>query len=61
MIKCPECDSENLLVYEISAFYINTMEFFCHSSKAHDNDAQCRCLDCGWEGKRHHLNPGTEK
>lgn len=56
MITCPDCGSANVLVYAKSAYFINTVEFFCHSSKPHDDDAECRCNDCDWEGKRRDID-----
>lgn len=49
---CPECDSNNLIVTEETAFYLNGMHYFCHSVKAHDSDAKVECLDCNWKGFR---------
>lgn len=56
MITCPDCGSENVLVYARTAYFINTMDFFCHSSKPHDYDADCRCSDCNWEGERRDID-----
>lgn len=55
MLTCPKCGSKNVLVYASSAYFINTMEFFCHSSKPHDEDAKCKCNDCCWKGVRNDL------
>jgi transcription elongation factor Elf1 len=50
--KCPTCDSTELLVYEQTAFDMNTNEFYCHSVKVQDSDAVVKCQSCGWTGKR---------
>ena len=56
-LLCPECGSDKLLVYEKTAWDVNTMEFFCHSVKAHDDNAEVRCQDnsCNWVGQRSQL------
>ncbi len=55
MKTCPNCGSDNLLVYERTAYDVNTGHFYCHSSKTHDDDAECHCMGCDWEGKRRDL------
>lgn len=50
--KCPKCDSEKLIVKEVTSYYFNTEEFFCHSVKSHDSDAVVECTVCWWEGTR---------
>lgn len=55
--RCPNCNSENLIVREETSFKMNTMEFYCHSKKAHDSDANVTCIDCWWEGTRRHVDP----
>lgn len=54
--NCPGCASEELLVYESTAYELNTGDFYCHSSKTHDSDADVRCIDCGWSGVRADLD-----
>jgi ssDNA-binding Zn-finger/Zn-ribbon topoisomerase 1 len=54
-LVCPNCENEKVLVYEETAFYVNTGEFFCHSIKAHDSDANAQCPYCGWTGERKDL------
>ena len=49
---CPNCDSDNLIVREVTSFYLNTGKYFCQSVKQHDSDAQVACLDCHWGGER---------
>ena len=50
--ECPECGSNNLIVTEETAFYLNGIVFYCHSVKAQDGDAKVQCLDCNWTGFR---------
>lgn len=52
MNLCPNCGSGDVLVQEVSSYFINTDEFFYHSHKTHDVDAPCKCLDCDWTGVR---------
>lgn len=56
MKTCPSCGSNEIMVYESTLWHLNTMEFRCHSSKAHDPDADCYCNDCGWKGWRNDLD-----
>jgi 8-oxo-dGTP pyrophosphatase MutT (NUDIX family) len=49
---CPNCNSTNLLVYEKTAYVLNTLEHWCDSVKAGDSDAECYCRDCEWDGNR---------
>jgi len=50
--KCPECCSEELLVREVTSYYLNTGGFFCHSVKTQDSDAGIQCMECDWKGTR---------
>lgn len=52
---CPYCSSQNVIVYEKTAYMVNTLEHYCHSIKAHDSDAEVCCLDCDFEGFNHEL------
>jgi hypothetical protein len=54
-LKCPNCESSNLVVRVETLFYINTDEHYCHSVKHQDQNAKCRCLDCEWDGERKNL------
>ena len=54
--ECPECTSHNLLVYEVTAYNVNTLEFYCHAVKAYDSDARVECLDCTWKGTKSDLD-----
>ena len=56
-LHCPECGSEEILAYEQTSFMVNTGEFYCHSVKAHDDDAKTRCMRCEWTGRRDQLTP----
>lgn len=56
MEACPNCGSHELLVYEMTTYKLNTGDFFCHSVKMHDKDAECRCIDCDWRGTREDLS-----
>ncbi len=53
---CPNCGSDKLLVREETSFYLNTMEFYCHSVKAGDSNAKIICPECWWEGERKHID-----
>ena len=50
--RCPNCESDSLIVREVNSFELNTGDFYCHSVKAHDSDAEVKCLDCNWTGRR---------
>jgi hypothetical protein len=52
LLVCPECHTEQVVVYEEHAVMANTFEHWCHSVKAHDSDAKARCLECEWTGTR---------
>jgi len=39
---------------------VNTGDHYCHSVKAHDDDAKARCLDCGWAGARSDLSTESD-
>lgn len=54
-LRCPECGTDQVVVYEMHAIMANTFEHYCHSVKAHDSDAKARCLKCEWEGQRQTL------
>ena len=51
-LVCPECFTDQVLVYEERAVMANTFEHWCHSVKAHDDDAKAECLECKWKGDR---------
>ena len=53
--RCPDCGGTHLLVYEKTAWWLNTMEFFCHSVKVQDDDAEVYCTECNWKGERKEL------
>lgn len=55
-LLCPECDSEDILVYSMTSYEVNKdMEYFCESVKPHDSDAPAHCMDCQWDGVRSQL------
>lgn len=56
-LTCPSCGTKKVVAYEETSFMVNTGEFYCHSVKAHDSDAKCRCLKCNWTGERRDLVP----
>lgn len=60
MKRCPECNSAKVLVNEVSTFFLNSGELFCHSVKAHDENATCGCYDCDWKGSKQELKDGDE-
>jgi Zn finger protein HypA/HybF involved in hydrogenase expression len=53
--RCPECNSDKVLVVEEQSFLINTGEHYCHSVKIQDSNAKARCLTCGWVGEHREL------
>ena len=57
---CPACGADHLHVYEETAFVLNTGEFYCHSIKAHDDDAKVICQDdtCNWVGQLKDVKKG---
>ena len=54
-LVCPECGTEEVLGYEKISYKINTCEFYCYSVKFHDSDAEVRCMDCEFVGRRDQL------
>jgi hypothetical protein len=48
--RCPECNSDKLLVSEITKYEVNSGKHYCYSYKSHDSGAPCECLDCDWVG-----------
>lgn len=54
-LACPDCDSTQVIVYETSALFVNELDLYCHSVKAHDIDAPVKCLKCEWTGIRSEL------
>lgn len=53
--KCPECESEKVVLVSETSYMANGGDFFCHSVKTQDSDATARCLDCGWSGRHDQL------
>lgn len=57
VLTCPACGSDKVTVTEEQKFMVNTLEHWCHSVKAHDDEAKAGCLDCHWSGHRGALVP----
>lgn len=55
MKTCPNCESDEIMVYASTLWHLNTMEFYRHTSKAHDSDADYYCKSCNWEGLHNEL------
>ena len=55
LLRCPDCGTDQVIVREVTSVMVNTLEHYCHSVKAHDPDAMCRCLECDWIGERQEL------
>ena len=55
VLRCPECNSENVIVMAAQWWYANTGELFCYHVKTHDRDSPAECLDCDWEGSRYQI------
>jgi len=54
--KCPDCENkDHLFVRAVETYYLNTGDFFCHSIKTHDSDAEVFCMECNWTGTRGRL------
>lgn len=48
---CPSCDSDDVIVRAVTSYKVNGGDFYCHSVKTHDSNAQVTCLDCDWDGQ----------
>jgi transcription elongation factor Elf1 len=59
--KCPECGSFKVVSTAEQMFMVNTGEHYCHSVKAHDDDAKAKCLECDWVGQNWQLVPEYKK
>ena len=53
--RCPSCGSSKILVYEETAWWLNTVEHWCHTIKMNDDDAKASCAECEWVGMRSDL------
>lgn len=60
ILTCPDCGSDQVIVYEEHAVMANTFEHYCHSVKAYDPDAKARCLECDWRGQRQDLKERSQ-
>ena len=55
LLKCPKCGSLEVATAAEQMFMVNTGDHYCHSVKAHDDNAKATCLDCRWTGRRDQL------
>jgi len=53
--ECPECTSPRLTVTEEQMLMLDTLEHYCFTVKAGDDNAKVYCLDCAWSGLRFEL------
>jgi hypothetical protein len=51
-LNCPECGSDRVTVTVEQTLMVNTLEHYCHSVKAQDDEARSMCLSCRWTGHR---------
>lgn len=54
-VHCPECMSNEILVYEETAWKLNEMEYWGQTKKLYDADAKVRCQSCQWIGEQQQL------
>lgn len=59
--KCPECGDDDLIIYQVVGYKMNTEEYFCTSVKTHDEYATVWCMECNWEGVRSDIDNVKEK
>lgn len=52
VLVCPECYSSDVYTEYHQMVNANTLEHWCHSVKAHDNDSPASCGNCNWRGER---------
>lgn len=55
---CPECGSVDVLGYEQTAWKLlanGDFEYYYHSVKLQDSDADAACQECDWRGLRFNL------
>ena len=57
-LVCPTCGHTEVAVTEERMVMVNSGEHYCHSVKAHDDDAKASCLACEWKGRRDQLIEG---
>ena len=60
LLTCPDCGTDQVVVREVTYLMVNTFKHYCHSVKARDSDAECRCLKCEWSGERKDLKGGQQ-
>lgn len=58
-LRCPECNSENVVLMASQWWSANTGELFCHYTKTHDLGTNAKCITCDWEGRRYQLIEST--
>ncbi len=59
-LTCPDCGSRNVAATAEQMFMVNTGDHYCHSVKAHDDNAKATCLDCCWSGLRDQLSEASK-
>ncbi len=53
---CPDCGgTDRLFVSAVDLYKVNSGEFYCHSAKTHDDDAEVTCFACDWHGEQSQL------
>ena len=55
LLRCPECESDDVTVSYVEMIMVNTGEHYCHSVKPQDPDSEATCLCCEWRGGRGQL------
>lgn len=55
LLKCPDCESDKVILRSVQSFMANTGEFFCESVKISDSNSSASCLDCYWDGRHDQL------
>lgn len=48
--RCPECGSDEITVYEMTAFDLNTGKRLYTACKINDVSAYVSCNSCNWQG-----------
>lgn len=54
-LVCPDCEGEQVVATEETAWLVNDCKVYCHSVRMGDDDAKAVCLACGWVGQRKDL------
>lgn len=58
-LVCPACGSDRVATTAEQMFMVNSGDHYCHSVKAHDDEAKATCLACRWKGQRKDLAPAA--